>query len=167
MKKAINFLEVINEKAGTVVSWCVILLVIVISIDVVLRYLFQFTYIWIVEIEIYLFGLLFLLTAGYTFKHGKHVRVDVFYTKLSNKGKAIIDLIGGLLFLMPWCYIVISSSWKYAYSSFLIKESSAQTGGLPALYLLKFSIVLGFVLLLMQALASILKAIDTIINNPN
>lgn len=167
MKKVIDFLELINEKAGKLVSWAAILLVIVISIDVILRYLFQFTYIWIVEIEIYLFGVLFLLAAGYTFKHGKHVRVDVFYTKLSKRGKAIIDLIGGLLFLLPWCYIVISSSWKYAHSSFLIKEGSAQAGGLPALYLLKFSVVLGFTLLLIQALASILKAIDIIINHRN
>jgi len=164
MKKIIDFLDSINEKAGQLVSWAAIFLVIVISIDVILRYLFQFSYIWIIEIEIYLFGLLFLLAAGYTFKHGKHVRVDVFYTKLSDKGKAIIDLIGGVLLLLPWCYIVISSSWKYAYSSFLIKEGSAQAGGLPALYILKFSIVIGFVLLLLQALASILKAIQTIIN---
>ncbi len=165
MKKIIDFLELINEKTGKLVSWTSILLIIVISIDVIMRYLFQFTYIWIVEIEVYLFGILFLLAAGYTFKHDKHVRVDVFYTKLSKKRKAIIDLIGGLLFLLPWCYIIISSSWKYAYSSFLIKESSAQPGGLPALYLLKFCIAIGFVLLLLQALVSILKSINTIIND--
>lgn len=167
MKSIIDFLELANEKVGKLVSWCAILLVGVISIDVVLRYLFQFTYIWIVEIEIYLFGLLFLLAAGYTFKHDKHVRVDVFYTKLSLKGKAIIDLLGTVLLLLPWCYVVISSSWKYAYSSFLIKESSAQAGGLPALYVLKFSIVIGFAFLLMQALATIIKAIHTLINRAN
>ncbi len=162
MKKAISFLEKINEKTGNLVSWVAVLMVIVISLDVIIRYLFQFTFIWIVEIEIYLFGIMFLLAAGYTFKYGKHVKVDVFYAKLSEKGRAWIDLIGGLFFLLPWSYIVISASWRYAYSSFLMGESSPQPGGLPALYILKFCITLGFAFLLLQGLASILKSIQII-----
>ncbi len=165
MKKLIGYLEVLNENIGKYVSWATVLLVAVISIDVILRYLFQFTYIWITEVETYLFGLIILLTSGYTFKHNKHVRVDVFYNKFTKKGKALINLIGGLFFLLPWCYVVIFSSWNYAYSSFIIKEGSAQPGGLPALYLLKFSIVLGFLFLLIQTIASILKAINTLLNS--
>ena len=162
MEKSIRFLESINERAGKIISWVSVLMVIVISLDVTFRYLFQFTFIWIVELEIYLYGFLFLLASGYTFKHDKHVRVDVFYAKMSNKNKAIIDLIGALLFLLPWCFIIIKVSSSYAYTSFEIGEGSAQPGGLPALYILKFSITLGFVFLALQGIASVLKSIHTL-----
>lgn len=163
MEKAISHLNSFTEKVGNWTSWIAVLMVAIISLDVIIRYLFNFTFIWIVELEIYLFGFLFLFGAGYTLKHDKHVRVDVFYAKLSEKRKAWVDLLGGILYLLPWCYIIITSSWKYAYSSFLMGESSPQPGGLPALYILKFAITLGFIFLLIQGVAAILKSIHTII----
>ena len=167
MEKTINYLNKLTEKIGSLVSWVAVLMVVIISLDVIIRYLFRFTFIWIVELEIYLFGFLFLLGSGYTLKHNKHVRVDVFYDKLSEKRKALINLIGGLLYLVPWCYIIITSSWKYAYSSFLIGESSAQPGGLPALYILKFTITLGFLLLLLQGISTMLNSIHIIFKKEN
>ena len=167
MAKTINYLNNLTEKIGSLASWTSVIMVIVISLDVLIRYLFKFTFIWIVELEIYLFGFLFLLGAGYTLKHDKHVRVDVFYAKLSEKGKAWLDLIGGLLYLVPWCYVVITASWKYAYSSFLMGESSAQPGGLPALYILKFAITVGFFLLLLQGISTILNSVHIILKKKN
>jgi len=164
MQKAIDFLDWIGEKLGMLISWVTALLALIIGVDVVIRYVFQFTYIWIVEIEIYLFGIIFLLTSGDTFKYDKHVRVDVFYNRLSNKGKAWVDLLGGVFLLIPWCYVVIVSSWYYGLASFLISEGSPQAGGLPALYILKFCITLGFSLLLLQGVSHILKSIQVIFN---
>lgn len=164
MHKVINFLDWVGEKIGSLVSWLSVMLAIVIGLDVIIRYVFQFTNVWMVETEVYLFGMLFLLASGYTFKHEKHVRVDVFYSKLSKKGKAWVDLFGGICLLIPWCYVVIVSSWYYALSSFLIGETSAQTGGLPALYVLKFCITIGFVFLLLQGVSHILKSIQIIVN---
>ncbi|EZH72807.1 C4-dicarboxylate ABC transporter permease [Aquimarina atlantica] len=164
MQKIINFLDRVGEKIGVLVSWVAALLAIVIGLDVIIRYIFKFTYVWMIEIEIYLFGMIFLLASGYTFKYEKHVRVDVFYTKLSRKGKAWIDLLGGALLLIPWCYVVIVSSWYYGLSSFMIGEGSPQPGGLPALYVLKFCITLGFVFLLLQGISHMLKSIQIIFN---
>ncbi|GGX20576.1 TRAP transporter small permease subunit [Aquimarina muelleri] len=164
MYKVINFLDWIGEKTGSLVSWISVGLAIVIGLDVIIRYIFQFTNVWMVEIEVYLFGMLFLLASGYTFKYEKHVRVDVFYSKLSKKGKAWVDVLGGVCLLIPWCYVVIVSSWYYGLSSFLIGETSAQPGGLPALYVLKFCITLGFVFLLLQGVSHILKSIQIIVN---
>lgn len=164
MQKIINFLDRVGEKIGVLVSWVATLLAIVIGLDVIIRYVFKFTYVWMIEIEIYLFGMLFLLASGYTFKYEKHVRVDVFYTKLSKKGKAWVDLLGGAFLLIPWCYVVIVSSWYYGLSSFVIGESSPQPGGLPALYILKFCITLGFVFLLLQGISQMLKSIQIIFN---
>ncbi|WP_438424993.1 TRAP transporter small permease subunit [Aquimarina macrocephali] len=164
MQKIINFLDRVGEKIGVLVSWVATLLAIIIGLDVIIRYVFKFTYVWMIEIEIYLFGMIFLLASGYTFKYEKHVRVDVFYTKLSRKGKAWVDLLGGAFLLIPWCYVVIVSSWYYGLSSFMIGESSPQPGGLPALYVLKFCITLGFVFLLLQGISHILKSIQIIFN---
>ncbi len=164
MQQMINFLDWIGEKIGLLVSWVAALLAIVIGLDVIIRYVFQFTYVWIIEIEIYLFGMMFLLASGYTFKYEKHVRVDLFYAKLSKKKKAWIDLLGGVFLLIPWCYVVIVSSWYYGLFSFTIGESSPQPGGLPALYVLKFCIALGFVFLLLQGTAHILKSVQIIFN---
>jgi len=160
----IDFLDWIGEKIGLLVSWVAAFLAIVIGLDVIIRYIFQFTYVWIIEIEIYLFGMMFLLASGYTFKYEKHVRVDLFYAKLSKKKKAWIDLLGGTFLLIPWCYVVIVSSWYYGLSSFMIGESSPQPGGLPALYVLKFCITLGFTFLLLQGTSQILKSIQIIFN---
>ncbi|WP_034229541.1 TRAP transporter small permease subunit [Aquimarina pacifica] len=162
MQKLISFLDWLGEKIGVVVSWTSVLLAVVISLDVVIRYVFEFTYVWMIELEIYLFGMLFLLSSGYTFKYEKHVRVDVFYTRLSDKRKAWIDLLGGVFLLIPWCYVVIVSSWYYGMSSFLMGESSPQPGGLPALYVLKFCITLGFTFLLLQGVSHMLKSIQII-----
>lgn len=159
IEKIANLFDLINEKVGNWTSYFTAILVLVICIDVAARYLFSVTYIWILEIEIYLFALIFLLGSGYAFKHDKHVRVDVFYSKASPKGKAWINLIGGVLFLLPWCVVVLQVAWRYAEASYLMNESSAQQGGLPALYLLKFIILLGFVLLTLQAISSIIRSV--------
>jgi len=163
MQKAINIINNITERVGNVASWFAVLMVIIISLDVIIRYLFKFTFIWIIELEIYLFGFMFLLGSGYALKHEKHVRVDVFYSKLTDKKKAIVNILGGVLYLVPWCYITVSAAWKYTYSSFLMGESSPQPGGLPALYILKFAIALGFFLLLLQGIAHILTAITILL----
>lgn len=162
MEKVINIINNITERVGKFASWFGVLMVIIISLDVIIRYIFNFTFIWIIELEIYLFGFMFLLGSGYALKHEKHVRVDVFYSKMSKKNKAIIDLIGGLIYLLPWSGIVVFAAWKYAYSSFLMGESSAQPGGLPALYILKFAIAIGFFLLLLQGVAQILNSLTII-----
>lgn len=152
-------MDTISERVGKTVSWLTLFLVLLICADVIMRYLFDFTKVWIIELEIYFFAIIFLLGSGYAFKHDKHVRVDVFYSKLTKKKQAFINLIGGIFFLLPWTCIIIWVGYNYSYFSFMMNESSAQPGGLPALFVLKFMIVLGFVFLLCQAISSILKSI--------
>lgn len=163
MQKVIDIINQITEKTGKIISWLAVFMVVLISLDVIFRYLFNFTFIWMVELEIYLFGMLFLLGGAYTLKHKKHVRVDVFYTKLSEKGKAWIDLIGGILYLIPWAILIIVTSSKYAYNSFLMNEGSPQPGGLPALYILKFTITIAFIFFLLQGISEILTSLTIIL----
>ena len=157
-----NIFEAINENIGRIFAWCTSLMVWLICIDVFMRYVLGQSFIWMIEVEIYLFALSFLFASGYAFKHDKHVRVDLFYAKWSERGKAKVNLIGGLLFLLPWCVVAIMACWKYAMTSFRMGETSSQPGGLPALYILKFCLVLGFVFLLIQGIASIIHSIQTL-----
>jgi len=162
VNKVINFLESINENVGKLFSWTTSLMVWLLFALVVMRYGFGTFSQKLSELGTYFFALSFLFASGYAFKHDKHVRVDLFYAKMSPKGKAWTDLIGGLLFLLPWCIVAIIVCSKYGYTSFLRGESSQEPSGLPALYVLKFTLFIGFVLLLIQGIASILKSIQTL-----
>ncbi|MEZ4883492.1 MAG: TRAP transporter small permease subunit [Chitinophagales bacterium] len=162
MNKLIHLLERISEWAGKAVSYLTAALVFLICYDVLMRYLFNSSQIWMTEVEIYCFALIFLFGSAYAFQKDKHVRVDVFYANYPPKKKAWINLLGGLFLLLPWCVVILIVSFDYAMTSFNMGEGSPQPGGLPALYLLKFSIFIGFLLLFLQGIASVLKSIAEI-----
>ncbi|MDX2246675.1 MAG: TRAP transporter small permease subunit [Bacteroidia bacterium] len=161
----IKILDAINDWTGKTVAWLTTVLVVFMCYDVTMRYLFNQTAVWISELEWHLFSLIFLLAAAYTLKEDKHVRVDVFYAEWSPKRKALLNLLGTIFFLIPFCLIVISSSFSYAEKSWMIGESSADPGGLPARYLIKSAITLGFVLLLIQSFAELMRSLSTLISS--
>ncbi len=163
MRGIYHSIERLNTWVGERVMWLTSALVVLIFADVVLRYLFSSTSAWVMELEWHLFALIFLLCAGYTLNHDQHVRVDLFYTRMTQKGKAWVDFLGTLFFLLPWCAIVIYTSFKYAENSFVFREMSPDPGGLPARYLIKFAITVGFSLLMLQGVALILKSLRTIL----
>lgn len=149
----------LNEWVGRTASWLTAVLVVLVCGDVIIRYLLKDTAAWIMELEWHLFALIFILGAAYTFKHDKHVRVDLFYDNFNERDKALVNLVGGLVLLIPWCTLILIFSWDFAWESYRIQETSPNPGGLPALYLIKFSISLGILLLLLQALASVAESI--------
>lgn len=163
MYKALKRIQVgidtLNEWAGKGVSWLTTVLVVLVCFDVITRYLFSDTKAWIMELEWHLFSLIFLIGAGYAFKHDRHVRVDLFYTRLTPRDRALVNLIGGLLFLVPWCILIIMVSYDYARVSFLLGETSPDPGGLPARYVIKYAITAGVFLLLLQGLSSIIQSL--------
>ncbi len=163
MKNIAHFLDGINEIVGKTVAWLTTILVILFCYDVLMRYLFNNTKVWIGEMEWHLFALLFLLAAGYAFKDDRHVRVDLFYTNFSEKTKALINLLGCLIFLIPWCLVIIKSSAFYANNSWLAGEGSPNPGGLPYRFIIKYAITAGFVLLLIQCASTIIHSFLTLI----
>ncbi len=156
--------DTISGYSGRAVSWLTTLLMLLICYDVVMRYLFNQTSIAIFELEWHLFALIFLLGAAYTLKYDKHVRVDVFYCKFTPTTQAWINLLGTLILLIPFCWTVISTSWTFTMNAFSIQESSPDPGGLPARYLIKGAITIGFTLLLIQAISLISQSLLTIVN---
>lgn len=161
MQNLIDAIDGLNERMGKAASWLTLVLVILVCFDVITRYIFSNSSAWIMELEWHLFALIFLIGAAYAFKHDRHVRVDLFYSKLSAKDKALVDLVGNVIFLIPWCIIIIVYSFEYAMTSFRIGETSPDPGGLPARYLIKFAITLGVFLLLLQAIAQALRSYQT------
>ncbi len=158
LKKVAQSIHWFNERVGRVASWLTTLLMLLVCFDVVVRYLFSETQAWIMELEWHLFGLIFLLGAGYAFRHDRHVRVDLFYAKFSKRDQALVNLIGGVLFLLPWTLVLIVVSFEYANISFRIGEGSPDPGGLPARYIIKYAITIGLSLLMLQGLASIIDS---------
>ena len=155
-----QWIDKINASVGKVVSWLTLLLVIVIVIDVALRYIFSITTAASFELEWHLFAAIFLLGAAWTLQEDRHVRVDVFYHQFSERGKAWVNLIGSLLLLLPFCMIGFWESLSFVQSSFELNETSPQPGGLPYRYIIKSTIPLGFLLLGMQAISTVTKNIN-------
>lgn len=146
-------IDSINEKVGYFVSWATLVLVIVTFVDVVMRYLFNTSYVFTQELEWHVFAFIFLMGAGYTLKIDGHVRVEVFYGRLSKKGKAWINLVGVLFFLIPSCYLFIKTSIPFVVKSFQIMEASPDPGGIPFRFILKSCIPAGYALILLQGVS--------------
>lgn len=157
MEALIKTIDWINEYVGRGIAYLSSGLVALICYDVAMRYLFRYTKIWIVELEWHLFALLFLLGLGYTFLHDRHVRVDVFYARYSAKGKAWINLLGSLLFLLPLCVVVLMTSFDFAARAYQWGEASADPGGLPFRWIVKSGVFVGFALLTLQAISHIAR----------
>jgi len=129
-----------------------------------MRYLFSKTSAFSFELEWHLFALIFLIGAAYTLQQDKHVRVDVFYSRFSEKIKAWVDIIGTLFFLLPFCLIASFESFSFVKNSFLVKETSPDPGGLPARYLIKSAIPFGLILLGLQGVSVLLKSFKKVLN---
>jgi len=143
-------IDVLNEWVGRGVAWVTLLLVLVIFVDVVMRYMFRTSFVFTQELEWHLFAFIFLIGAGYTLLHDGHVRVDIIYQRLSPNAKAWVNLIGVLLFLFPGCVMIIVTSFKFVYTSWSIMEGSPDPGGIPFRFIVKGTIPAGFCLLLLQ-----------------
>lgn len=155
-------LEKFTEKLGLVISWFTVLMVVIMTAVVILRYGFNLGWIGMQESIVYLHACVFMLGCGYALKHNSHVRVDVFYRKLPPKRQAIIDFFGCLLLLMPTLGFIFWASFDYVEQSWLLSEGSIEAGGLPFVYLLKTLLLLMPLTLFLQAIVMLLRAAITV-----
>jgi TRAP-type mannitol/chloroaromatic compound transport system permease small subunit len=143
---------------GHAAAWCVGFMVLVQFAVVVLRYAFDIGSIWLTESILYAHAALFLLTAAWTLASGGHVRVDIFYAKASPRGRALVDLCGGLLLLLPFMAAIFVWALPYVGRSWAILERSREASGLPLVFVLKTLIPLFALLMALQGLAQIARA---------
>ncbi len=159
IKNIINSIDILNETIGRAASWLVLAMVLLICYDVTMRYSFHQGSVALQELEWHLFALIFLLGSAYTLKHNNHVRVDILYQSqyLSNKHRALINILGILLFLIPFCVLILITTWPFVENAYYYLEGSPDPGGLPYRYLLKGSILVAFTLLILQGVAELLR----------
>ena len=155
-------LKKIISKTGKISSWFSLALVLLISTDVLLRYVFNFSTAALYEMEWHLFAIIFLLASPYTLQKNKHVRVDVFYNNFSKRKKNIIDLIGNIIFLIPFSFIIFYTSLPFVEDSYSILESSPDPGGLPYRFIIKSIIPIAFFLLMIQGILNTIKNYNNI-----
>ncbi len=166
IQKLVFAIDMANEFIEKAVSWCTLFLVVLVTLNVILRYAFNMSFVFMEEMQWHLYALIFLLGAGYTLRYNGHVRVDVLYQRLGKRSRALINVLGCLFFLFPGCYLVIKTSIPFVHSSWAMSEGSADPGGLPARYLLKATVPLAFLLLALQGLSMFLKNFFILIGRP-
>ena len=154
-----DLLDSFTETIGKTISWLNLLLVLVVCLVVVLRYLLNLGSIAMQESAMYLHAIIFLGASGYTLKWNEHVRVDVFYRRMTPRQKALVNCFGTLFLLIPVCLFIGIMSWEYIASSWAVFETSKDPGGLPFVYLLKTLLMVLVVTLLLQGVAELLRSL--------
>ena len=155
-------IDYVNQYLGKAASIMILLSCVVSALNALLRYGLDISNNWPLELQWYLFAAAVMLGASYTLKRNEHVRVDLIYSQLSDRGRLWVDLFGLGLFLIPACALFAWLSWATLfYPSWLVMEHSSNSGGL-ARYPIKFVVPFGFFMLYLQGLSEIIKRIGAL-----
>ena len=154
-------IDALNRHVGRAVAWLTAAMVAIGAYNAIARYLerdlgIQLSSNGLLELQWYLFSLVFLLGAAYALRRGAHVRVDILYGSHSRRAKAWIDFVGALLFLIPFCAFAVWVSWGFVADSWAEREMSPDPGGLPR-WLLKPAVPIAFALLALQGISETIK----------
>lgn len=157
-------LDAVSNSLGRAMSWLTLLMVLVTFVIVVLRYVFGTGLIWLQESLNWMHAVVFMLGASYTLQQDEHVRVDIFYQKMSDRNRAWVNLIGVLIFIFPMCIFFVYSSLDYVAAAWSIREVSRNSGGLPYPFVpaLKSVLIIMPLTVGLQGLSMLLRAAQVI-----
>ena len=161
-----NLFDRISSVSGRAISWMTLFMVVITAIIVVMRYVFDAGSIWMQELVIWMHAAVFMVGAAYTLLHEEHVRVDIFYRKMSPRGRALVDLLGVTIFLLPLCGFLAFKSYDFAAASWSIHEISREPGGLPypAIPAMKSIVILMPVAVALQGISLMLRSLAVLRN---
>lgn len=159
-----HLIDALNERVGRAVYWLILCMVVISSGNALMRKFFSISSNAFLEIQWTLFAAVFLLAAGYTLKCNEHVRIDVISGRFGKRAQAWLDIIGGVLFLLPMACIVLYFSWPFFTHSLSSMEWSGNPGGL-LLWPGKALIPAGFALLMLQGVAEIIKRLGFLLGD--
>lgn len=159
-----NLFDRISNITGKTTSWLTLAMVILTSVIVIMRYVFDAGLIWMQESVTWMHAAVFMIGAAYTLLHEEHVRVDIFYRKMSEQSRAIVDLIGVVFFLLPLCGFLALMAYDFAAAAWSIHETSREPGGLPypMIPLLKSIVIVMPVAVALQGISMLMRSIATI-----
>lgn len=155
----------INLIIGRAFAWLSLAIVVVCFTVVVQRYLFSISYLWMQDLYVWLNGAMFTAVAGFALLRDDHVRVDIFYRPARARKRAVADLIGVFLFLLPFAWVVYQYSMPFVVRAWSYREASANVGGMPGLFILKTFIIAFAALLALQGLAMAIRSILVLSDN--
>lgn len=153
----------LNRTIGQSIAWLTVIMVVLTAGIVIVRTAFNTGSIGAQELLTYLHAAVIMFASAYTLAEQEHVRVDIFYRRFSPRAKAWVDLLGSVLFLLPVALVSCLLSWGFVSDSWAIRETSADAGGLPAVYLLKTLLLVNGILLALQAIADICAQLSNLI----
>ena len=148
----------LNQSIGGVCNWLVLAACLVSAANAMIRYAFSYSSNGYLELQWYMFAILVMFGASYTFRRNEHVRVEILYVMLSERGQLWLDLIGTLFFLIPSCLLLSYLSWPFFYDAWATLEMSGNAGGLVR-WPIKFVLPAGFALLALQGVSEVIKRI--------
>ncbi|MEH6589384.1 MAG: TRAP transporter small permease subunit [Halioglobus sp.] len=154
----VRLIDSFTDISGRLLAWLGLFMALLTATIVLLRYGFNMGSITSQEAVIYMHGCLFMLGAAYALKSGSHVRVDIFYQHMSERSKAWVNSLGGIIFLIPLCLFICGSSWNYVLQSWAIRETSPEPGGIPAVFLLKTLLPVMAINLFLQGIAETVRS---------
>ena len=166
MKTINRVLTRIIDAVGVSCSIVLLLMILNVFIDVLMRYLFNNVSIGMQEMEWHLFAAMFMFGIGYTLKEDGHVRVDVVYDQLSARKQAIVNIVGGLVFTVPFSALMGYYGFDYAKEAFLMGEGSGDPGGLPNRWIVRSFISLSSLFLIMCSVQVFIKSVITLRETP-
>ena len=151
----IRIVEAFTRLVGRSAAWLVPATVLLCAAVALGRYLLGFGRIWLQELYVVCVAVSFMLVASHAYATDQHIRIEILHTRWSARTRALVEILGCTVFLIPWLLLVAWSSWPFVWLSWLVREPSAQPGGLQGLYLVKSVIPVFAALMLLQAVAVI------------
>lgn len=154
-----NLIDGLTGWLGHLIAWLTLIMVVLTGAVVLMRYGFGIGATAMQELVLYAHALVFMGAAAWALQRDAHVRVDIFFRRMSARRQALVDLTGSLFFLLPVCLFLAWNCWDYVAVSWARNERSADAGGLPWVYLQKSIILLLVAMLLLQAMSQIIKTL--------
>ena len=160
-----KLLNKITDIVGSITAVVMLLMMFNVFYDVMARYIFSNSSVGMQELEWHLFSVMFLFGISYALKEEAHVRVDFLYDRMSDKKRAVVNIIGTVVFLLPLALLMIFGSYEYVLDSYHMDEISEDPGGLTHRWIIKAMIPLSFLFLIFSALGYVLKNIRILKGN--
>jgi len=165
MRKIVHTIDSISEKIGRAGCWLSVALVLIVTYEVFMRYVFTKPSLWAYEVTVMLAASLYVLAFSYAHLHRAHVRVDMIYSHLPSRGRAIIDALGGLLLFFPFIFLLTYISWSWMWHAWATAEKMPITGWYPPAGPLRTVVFIGIAMFALQGIAHFIRDVYLLIKN--
>lgn len=167
METIARFLTLVSTLLGKIAAWTVIIMVMAMFASVLARYVFGIVFPELYQVSNWSFGIVLTTCAGLALAHDDHVRIDAFYSRMGHRAKALVNIGGTAVFLVPLLIVLSDKIYAYVWRSWRLREGSQELSGLTAIYILKTFLIVFIVVLALQGIANLIRAVAAYRKGPN